>query len=459
LSDDSVPDQAIVSGVPAPDLTVVSTHTANLTQGGTGSFFLTVMNSGQAAWENYVAAADSLPSGVSATAIGGTGWTCSLAGIPGIGMGCTRQDTLAAGASYPPITVAVNIASDAPAAGNNIATLYTLGLENQANNSFSDPVSIIVVPPPDLSVTLTHAGNFVPGGTVTFTARVTNIGAGPFAANQGFSLVASVSAPLTGLSGTGWTCFPSATPPDCTRSDGLSAGASFPDVTVTLQIPANATGSFGLGVIITSYPNEPNTNNNSASDSAPIIQPLPPDMTAFVTHSGVFMSGGNATFTVRVADVGTGPLPATPGLGFDFILFADGPIFSLAGGGWDCRPASSPPACFREDGLAAGASFPDVTVTVQIAANLTGAFNLAVLVLHVPTDSNSSNDKVSDSAPIQGACAMNPDPVASVANVQGMVNQALGVAYPLDDVNHDGVVNAVDVQLVINAVLGLGCPM
>jgi hypothetical protein len=40
-----------------------------------------------------------------------------------------------------------------------------------------------------------------------------------------------------------------------------------------------------------------------------------------------------------------------------------------------------------------------------------------------------------------------------------MVNQALGVAYPLDDVNHDGVVNAVDVQLVINAVLGLGCPM
>jgi trimeric autotransporter adhesin len=71
LSDDSVPDLAIVAGVPAPDLTIVSTHTSNLTQGGTGSFFLTVTNSGPAGWGNYVAVSDSLPAGVSATAMNG----------------------------------------------------------------------------------------------------------------------------------------------------------------------------------------------------------------------------------------------------------------------------------------------------------------------------------------------------------------------------------------------------
>ena len=224
-SNNTWPDQAIVAGVPAPDLTIVSTHTANFTQGGTGSFFLTVTNSGPAAWGNYVAVADSLPAGVSATAIGGTGWTCSLSGIPGIGMGCTRQDALAAGASYPVITIAVNVAADAPASSSNTGRIFTNGLENQANDTFFDPVTIIIPPPFDLSVTLTHSGNFVPGGTVMFTARVTNAGAGPFPPSPGFNLIASsISTPLISLSGAGWTCSPAGLPPYCTRADGLAGG-------------------------------------------------------------------------------------------------------------------------------------------------------------------------------------------------------------------------------------------
>jgi len=462
LSDDSVPDLAIVAGVPAPDLTIVSTHTPNFTQGGTGSFFLTVTNSGPAGWGNYVAVADALPAGVSATAIGGVGWNCSLTGITGIGMGCTRQDALLAGASYPVITVAANIASNAPASGTNIVSMLTLGLENQANDSFSDPVSIIIVPPPDLSVMLTHSGNFVPGGTVTFTATVSNVGAGPLPAGPTFNLIASTASTVQ-ISGAGWNCSPLADPPTCVRNDGLLAGASFPDVTFTMQIPANDTGSFGLTVLVTSYPTDPNTNNNQASDSAPIIQPLPPDMTAFITHSGSFVSGGTGTFTVRVANVGTGPLPASPppGFGFDFIVYADGPIAGLNGSGWNCQPASSQPRCSRADGLANGLSFPDVTVTVQIGANVTGTFNLGVLVLHVPTDSNPNNDRASDSAQIMGACGVSQNQNLStyIANVQSTINQALGVAYPLDDLNQDGVVNLADVQVVINVALGLGCSM
>jgi hypothetical protein len=45
----------------------------------------------------------------------------------------------------------------------------------------------------------------------------------------------------------------------------------------------------------------------------------------------------------------------------------------------------------------------------------------------------------------------------NVADVQLIINQALGVSPPVNDLNGNGVVNVVDVQIEISAVLGLGC--
>jgi hypothetical protein len=47
--------------------------------------------------------------------------------------------------------------------------------------------------------------------------------------------------------------------------------------------------------------------------------------------------------------------------------------------------------------------------------------------------------------------------VTNVADVQLMINEALGKAPPVDDLVGNGVVNVADVQIVINAALGLGC--
>jgi hypothetical protein len=55
------------------------------------------------------------------------------------------------------------------------------------------------------------------------------------------------------------------------------------------------------------------------------------------------------------------------------------------------------------------------------------------------------------------ACAVAQGGPVNVADVQTMVNEALGVAAPANDLNGDGVVNAVDVQIVTNAALKLGC--
>jgi hypothetical protein len=58
---------------------------------------------------------------------------------------------------------------------------------------------------------------------------------------------------------------------------------------------------------------------------------------------------------------------------------------------------------------------------------------------------------------IGSLCDVTQDASPSVADVQGIINEALGVTAAIDDLNKDGVVNAPDIQIVINAVLGLGC--
>ena len=57
-----------------------------------------------------------------------------------------------------------------------------------------------------------------------------------------------------------------------------------------------------------------------------------------------------------------------------------------------------------------------------------------------------------------GVCDINEDHVANVADVQVIINEALGVIVSSHDLNHDGRVNVADVQIVINSALGLGCP-
>jgi len=54
-------------------------------------------------------------------------------------------------------------------------------------------------------------------------------------------------------------------------------------------------------------------------------------------------------------------------------------------------------------------------------------------------------------------CDLNQDWSTDALDAQGMINEALGVASPGNDLNLDGAVNVVDVQIVIDAALNLGC--
>jgi len=54
-------------------------------------------------------------------------------------------------------------------------------------------------------------------------------------------------------------------------------------------------------------------------------------------------------------------------------------------------------------------------------------------------------------------CDLNGDGSTNIADVQLLINEALGLTPAVNDLNHDGVVNVADVQVEINAALGLGC--
>ncbi len=149
LSTPSSPDFAIsgtvtsLAPLPLADLTVVSSHAAAFTQGDTGDVYsITVTNVGNGSSTGTVSVVDTLPSGLTAAALGGGGWTCTLSNLT-----CTRSDILAPGATYPPITLTVNVSASAPANVTNLVNVSGGGETNLANNGFIDPTTIFALTP------------------------------------------------------------------------------------------------------------------------------------------------------------------------------------------------------------------------------------------------------------------------------------------------------------------------
>ncbi len=131
-------------GGSAPDLTLTKQHGGTFTQGQTGATYtLTARNSGTAATSGTVTVTDTLPASLTATALSGAGWGCTLSTLT-----CTRSDALTAGASYSAITLTVTVSSSAPSSVTNTAAVSGGGDTNSANNSASDATSIGSGAPP-----------------------------------------------------------------------------------------------------------------------------------------------------------------------------------------------------------------------------------------------------------------------------------------------------------------------
>ena len=159
---------SILLGVPAnADLTIRKTHTGNFAPGQSGATYsITVSNSGSFPWSGAVSVTDMLPIGLSAAAISGAGWSCTLGSLS-----CTRNDALGAFASYPAITLTVNVARDAPTSVTNTATVSGAGELSAGNNTASD-VTLIRQP---TALALSSPANPISlsGATTTLLRAVT----------------------------------------------------------------------------------------------------------------------------------------------------------------------------------------------------------------------------------------------------------------------------------------------
>jgi uncharacterized repeat protein (TIGR01451 family) len=303
----------------ASNMTVASSHSGSFVQGQSGTYTLTATNNGSAATQGAVTVGEIVPSGLTATSIGGTGWSCQQPSGP-----CSRSDTLAAGASYQTLTLAVNIGSSAPSSVTNIAEVSSDGAANSIN-AIANDVTGIVPPPPALTIAKSHSGTFTQGQMgVAYTVVVSN---------------------------------------------GAAAGPTNGPVKVTEIVP--------------------------------------------------------------------------PGL----------TLSSMSGNGWTCQGQST--FCTRSDTLSPGASYDNLTVTMNVADNaaspVTNQVNVSI--------GNFTSPDFSDPATVVSACALTNDGSAGIADVQKVINEAIGSGQPADDLNRDGVINTIDVQIVINAAIGMGCTL
>ena len=380
---------AVSTSIPAtttPDLTITKTHSGNFTQGQQGAAYtITVTNAGDGPAVGTVTVGETLPAGLTGLSMAGAGWSCTL-------LTCSSSATLAPGASYPPITVTVNVDANAPASLTNIATVSGGGEVNTDNDSASDPTTI-APGVPDLAIIKTHIGDFTQGQSgVTYSIRVDNIlGAGPTVGT--ITVIDTLPAGLTAtaMTGPGWACTLASL--TCTRSDSLAVGGLSSLITLTADVAANA-GPSVTNTATVSGGGEVNTANDSASDPT-TIAPGVPDLTIAKTHSGNFTAGQTgAVYTILVTNAGAGPTAGTVTVN-DLLPGALNPT-SITGTGWSCNlNTPSVPACTRSDALAPGSSYPAITLTVSVAAGTSASF-INTATVSGGGEVNTANDSASD---------------------------------------------------------------
>jgi uncharacterized repeat protein (TIGR01451 family) len=360
---------------PGTSLSIALSSCCNNTfiQGQVGATYNAVVtNIGAYPTSGPVTVTEMAPPGLTLTAMSGAGWSCAPTA-------CSRSDTLAADSSYPPITVTVNVGANAPTGPNAVTDRVTViggGDPNGPHTALaSDTVSGVAgpAPTPSLTIAKSHSGNFSQGQTgAPYTITVANTaGAGPTSGVVTVTDNAPPGVTVASMSGSGWTC----SVMSCTRSDPLAGGAGYAPITVTANVAANApVGANALtnraSVSGGGDPSGPHTAADPTTITGAPSPATPAALSIAKSHSGSFTQGQSGSYTVTVANAaGSGATSgvvtvtdnAPPGLA----------VASMSGSGWSCSVMS----CTRSDALAGGASYPPITVTVNVAANASWGTN------------------------------------------------------------------------------------
>jgi len=124
-------------------------------------------------------------------------------------------------------------------------------------------------------------------------------------------------------------------------------------------------------------------------------------------------------------------------------------LVSMQGSGWNCVSNM----CTSNTVLNPGSYSTPILVTVEVASGLSGQ------VMNVVTASGGGSATSTGSIPttIASACDIDGNGIVNAADVQLLVNAALGETSVASGLAQNGVVNVVGVEIVIGAAMGWGC--
>ncbi|MGO9272139.1 MAG: FG-GAP-like repeat-containing protein [Terriglobia bacterium] len=430
-----------------PDLTISKTHTGTFIPGQNGAVYtICVSNVGVTLPSSgTVTVADTLPAALTATAMSGTGWTCTVATLT-----CTRNDALNAGSSYSRITLTVNVADSAPFMVTNTATVSGGGDVNLSNNTATDPTTVNGIL--NLATGLDCSNNLIttgatndchwretPPGAATVPAQTVypgnadwqfaldngpnstwiavNANGGGYGNSGSFSLTFDLSGydlSTVSLSGL-WTAYwDGILGLNGNEIAGLTDGGSLFN-----SFAVGAGSSFlyeGLNTLTITNSSAPHAGGVRLEGTLTGIL-LGPYLTISKTHTGNFTPGQTgATYTIGVSNVGT--LASSGAVTVADTLPTGLTATAMSGSEWDCSNNSFPVvgngsatvSCTRSDALAVGSAYPALTLTVNVAANAPYSVTNTAAV-QWSTFSNTASDPTTISGP-PSADSVSPTPAS-----------------------------------------------
>jgi uncharacterized repeat protein (TIGR01451 family) len=336
-------------------------------------------------------------------AFAGFTWACtpSAGAACGTASGVGNIDALVnlAAGSTATFTITGTVPSGYTSAADNSATVTPPPDTHDptpGNNTstYSNPPDLIS----DLAITKTQSPDpYLPGGVLTYTLQVSNLGPSDVANARVQDLVPGV---MTGVS---WACSAAGTGASCASASGMH----YVDALVTL--PVGTTATFTIAGTVRSNTTGVLTNTATVTAPSNVTDRNPGNNEATVNTAGAPESD------LAIAKTAS-PDPYTPGapLTYTIVVSNNGPsdapnarvqdLFpaELSGFTWTCAPSSGGGACSVPSGQSLIDTFVDVpaggsvvfTVTGTVPASLTGGLTNTASVTPPPgvTDPTPANN-------------------------------------------------------------------
>jgi uncharacterized repeat protein (TIGR01451 family) len=423
-------EDTVTVRVVSPNLVVTKDLTsARVVRGAQVDYRVRVTNEGDApATASTTAVVDTFPAGLTPVSASGTGWTCQ----PPAGQTITCQrtnaaDVLAPGASWPDLTVRATVAQNAPATlSNRVAVQVPPGQPNDPTDDTDTTPPAPVVDDLDLSVTKTVTPATVRAlASATYTITVAN--AGPTDARNvsvADVLAPGLDQPTSVVASGGGTCTGTTTR-TCTWAT-IPAGQSR---TVTIVVPAEqgAVGTPQVNRATIDADNIAADRDDDDHEAQATVTVISPDLTTTKTLRSELVRGTQAAYGVVVRNVGT-----------DVAIAGDTAVVDTVptgltnpagtGTGWTCTTMMLTVRCERTnpaDTLAPGASWPEITITAQVAqtAPATAANTATVQIPPGQPDVPGNNGDTTPPAPVTDRFDLSvtksatPKPVRAQSNV------------------------------------------